>query len=168
MTLTLVLTRHAKSSWSDPALDDFDRPLNGRGRRSATAIGQWLAESGYGPAEVVLSGARRTVDTWSGVAPELPDKAAMRSDPALYHGNANSILAVTRSLSVPSAMIICHNPGIADFAQRIVDAPYAHARYGDFPTCATAIIRFEKANWRDVEWGDGKVTEFVIPRELLE
>ncbi|MDU8946315.1 SixA phosphatase family protein [Ovoidimarina sediminis] len=168
MTLKLVLTRHAKSSWSDPTLDDFDRPLNGRGRRSATAIGQWIAEAGHVPAEVVVSGARRTVDTWSAIARELPDKAPMRSDPALYHASAPSILAVLRGLSAPSAMIIGHNPGIADFAERIVNAPADHPRYADFPTCATAVIEFGKSHWRDVDWGDGTLVAFVLPRELLE
>ena len=168
MTLKLVLTRHAKSSWSDPTIDDFDRPLNGRGRRSATAIGRWLSETGHVPAEIVLSGARRTMDTWALIAPELPERAAMRSDPALYHASAGSILAVLRGLSAPSAMIIGHNPGIAEFAERIVSAPVDHPRFSDFPTCATAVIAFERSAWRDVDWGEGTLLDFVLPRELLE
>ena len=168
MTLTLVLTRHAKSSWSDSTLDDFDRPLNNRGRRSATAIGQWLNKTGHIPAEIVLSGARRTLDTWARIAPELPDRAAMRSEPALYHASSGSIMAVLRGLSAPSAMIIGHNPGIAEFAERIVSAPPSHPRFADFPTCATAVITFGHSAWREVDWGEGTLIDFVLPRELLE
>ena len=92
----------------------------------------------------------------------------MRSDPALYHASAGSILAVLRGLSAPSAMIIGHNPGIAEFAERIVSAPVDHPRFSDFPTCATAVITFEKSAWREVDWGEGTLLDFVLPRELLE
>ena len=167
MTLTLILTRHAKSSWSDPSLDDFDRPLNGRGRRSAAAIGQWLAEHHYVPGEVILSGARRTVDTWTGVAEHLPNHAAMRSDPALYHASAASMLAVLRGAAAPTVMLIGHNPGMADFADRVVKGRVEHPRFGDYPTCATAIIHFQAERWRDLDWDQGDIVDFVVPRELL-
>ena len=168
MTLTLILTRHAKSSWSDPTLDDFDRPLNGRGRKSAVAIGQWLAAKEYVPGEVILSGARRTVDTWTGIAAQLPGEAAMRSDPALYHASAGSMLAVLRGASAPTVMMIGHNPGMADFADQVVRGRVEHPRFGDYPTCATAIIRFGADQWRDLDWGQGEIVDFVVPRELLD
>ncbi len=168
MSLKLILTRHAKSSWSDPTLEDFDRPLNGRGRRSATAIGQWLTENDHVPGEIVHSGARRTVDTWSGISAELPDHAAMRSDPALYHSSAPSLLAVLRGLSAQTGMIIGHNPGIAEFADQIVADRVDHPRFGDFPTCATAIIAFDANKWSDVDWGQGELLDFILPRELLD
>ena len=101
MSLTLILTRHAKSSWDDPRLDDFDRPLNGRGRSSARAIGAWLAERKLVPGEVIVSGARRTVETWEQMSPEMPERADMRSEPLLYHANATAMLGVLRSASAP-------------------------------------------------------------------
>lgn len=168
MTLTLILTRHAKSSWSDPSLDDFDRPLNGRGRKSAVAIGQWLAEHDYVPDDVILSGARRTVDTWARVAKAFGREIPMRSDPALYHAGAESMLAVLRGARAPVTMMIGHNPGLAEFADRIVRGRVEHARFGDYPTCATAIIRFDAESWRDVDWETGQLDDFVLPRELLD
>ena len=168
MSLTLILTRHAKSSWSDPKLDDFDRPLNGRGRKSAPAIGDWLAGNGYIPQEVIVSGARRTVDTWAGIVSCLPDAAPMRSNPAIYHGSADTMLSVLRGATRPDVMLIAHNPGTSEFASRIAIAPGLHPRFADFPTCATAVIRFEADNWRDIGWGTGEVVNFAIPRELLE
>ncbi|MDJ1006749.1 MAG: histidine phosphatase family protein [Paracoccaceae bacterium] len=167
MSLTLILMRHAKSSWDDPALDDFDRPLNGRGRNSAPAIGQWLAKKGYLPDEVIVSGARRTVETWSRMAGTLPATATMRSDPALFHASPDTILGVLRGARAPTVMLIGHNPGIAEFAARVVRAPHPHDRFEDFPTAATAVMRFGTAGWSDVNWGTAGVLDFAIPRELL-
>ena len=71
MTLRLILMRHAKSSWDSPGLDDHERPLNGRGCRSAKAIGAWLNDHGYLPDLVLSSDAERTRETWGIVAAEL-------------------------------------------------------------------------------------------------
>ncbi|MBT8460069.1 MAG: histidine phosphatase family protein [Boseongicola sp.] len=168
MTLTLILTRHAKSSWGDPTLDDFDRTLNDRGRRSADAIGAWLAREGHLPDEVLVSGARRTVETWSHMAPHLPKTAKMASNPALYLSSAQTILGVLRTQSVPTCMIICHNPGIADFAERITIEPHPHPRFNDYPTCATAIVRFDATNWSEIDWNTGTATDFIVPRDLVD
>ncbi len=167
MALTLILTRHAKSAWDDPTLDDFDRTLNGRGRKSARAIGEWLAKEGYLPDEVLVSGARRTVETWERMAKTLPDTTTMKSAPALYHGSADMILNVIRTQSAPTLMVICHNPGIAEFAERIVSRAPDHPRFFDYPTAATTVISFDVSNWRDVGWSSGTVLDFVVPRELL-
>lgn len=167
MSVTLVLTRHAKSSWSNQELDDFDRPLNGRGKRSATAIGDWLAAGGHVPGDVIVSGARRTVDTWAGIAPRLPEVAPMRSSPALYHGSSDAMLAVLRGAKAPVTLLIAHNPGMADFAERIAREPCDHPRYSDFPTCATAIIDLDTADWSDLDWHTGTVRDFIVPRELI-
>lgn len=168
MSLTLILMRHAKSSWADKTLDDFDRPLNGRGRRSAPAVGEWLAERGYLPGDVVVSGARRTVDTWAALAPKLQAAADMRSSPALYPGSAEAILAVLNGARADTVLLIGHNPSFAEFAEKIVEAPGEHPRFGDFPTAATAVITFEAKDWSSVTWGQGQLKDFVVPRELLE
>lgn len=168
MSPTLILTRHAKSSWSDPALDDHERPLNDRGRHSAAAIGHWLAQQGFVPDEVVISGARRTVETWEGIAPHMPKAPELRVVPALYHASADTILAVLRKSQEPVTMLIGHNPGLADFASRIVATPPAHPRFADYPTCATTVIGFDTARWADVGWGGGEVLDFTVPRDLLE
>lgn len=168
MGLTLILTRHAKSSWSDPALDDFDRPLNARGRASAAAIGDWLVERDISPDETIVSGARRTVDTWAILADRLPRAAPMKSDPALYLSGPESMLAVLRGASRPTVLLIGHNPGIAEFAARIVTRPANHDRFGDYPTCATALIDFDADSWSEVGWGQGRLRDFVVPRDLIE
>lgn len=168
MSLTLILMRHAKSSWADQTVDDFDRPLNARGRKAAPAIGAWLAQRGYLPGDVVVSGARRTVDTWAGVAPKLEAAADMRSSPALFHGTAEAVFAVLRAAKADTVLIVGHNPSFADFAKRILAEPGDHPRFDDFPTCATAIIEFDALEWSEVTWGAGHLQDFVVPRDLLD
>jgi phosphohistidine phosphatase len=166
MTLTLILTRHAKSAWDDPALDDFERPLNGRGRTSASKLGEWLIAEGHLPDTVLVSGARRTVETWSRMAENMPSTATMESVPALYLANAQTILNVLRARRSPVIMLIAHNPGIGDFANRILAAPPEHERFLDYPTGATTVIQFDASSWNEIGWGTGQLVDFIVPREI--
>lgn len=167
MSLTLILTRHAKSAWDDPGQDDFDRPLNGRGRQSAPAIGAWLAEKGYLPDVVLVSGARRTVETWERMAGRLPETSVMESAPALYLAEPQVILGVLRSQTAPTVMMIGHNPGFAMLARSLAATPPDHPGFGQYPTAATTVFEFDCARWGEVSPGKGKVLDFVVPRDLL-
>lgn len=166
MSLTLILTRHAKSSWASPELDDFDRPLNDRGHRSAAALGAWLSEHEIVPGEVIVSSARRTVDTWTGIAEVLRGDSVMRSEPALYLASAPSIRAVLRGANAQSVMLICHNPGIGEFATRILDEAPDDMRFVEYPTGATTVATFDLDRWSDVDYGTGRLAHFVVPRDL--
>ena len=166
MTLTLILTRHAKSDWGTPALPDYDRPLNDRGRRAAPALGRWLAATGDLPREVLLSGALRTVETWKGMAPSLTPKPPVCVERRLYDAPAERMLEVLREAGASPLLLIGHNPGIGEFANRLAVAPPANPRFEDYPTGATTIFRFFRDGWRDVGWGEGEIVDFVTPREL--
>jgi phosphohistidine phosphatase len=166
VTLTLILTRHAKSDWGTPGLPDFDRPLNDRGRRSAVALGRWLAGQGHRPEEVILSGARRTIETWDGIVPALAPAPAARADRRLYDAAPDRMLEVLREAGATPVMMIGHNPGIAEFANRLAIAPPADPRFEDYPTGATTVIRFLRDSWSDVGWEEGEVVDFVTPRQL--
>ncbi len=160
--------RHAKSAWDDPAQDDFDRPLNGRGRKSAPAVGRWLAEKGYLPDTVLVSGARRTVETWERMARVLPETAQMQSAPALYLAEPKVILGVLRSQSTPTVMLIGHNPGFAILAGALASAPPNHPKWSQYPTAATTVFEFDCETWADIEAGSGRVIDFVVPRDLID
>ncbi len=166
MTLCLILTRHAKSSWDDPLQSDHDRPLNKRGQRAAPAIANWLMASGHLPAEVVSSTARRTLETWERMAPAFPDGVLVRRDPALYHAAPGQMLAVLHSCAADPVLMLGHNPGIASFARQLVARPADHPRFSDFPTCATLVAEFDAAEWADVTPGSGRVVDFIVPRDL--
>lgn len=130
MTLRLILTRHAKSSWDDPSMTDHDRPLNARGRGAASDLGRWLASRGYLPDLVLCSDAQRTWETWTRLSDELPVTPRLELKPALYHAGADVMLAVLRHATAPVVMMVGHNPGISEFAQRIVSRPPVHPEFG--------------------------------------
>jgi phosphohistidine phosphatase len=168
MTLSLILTRHAKSDWGTPGLPDYDRPLNDRGRRSATALGHWLAENGPRPAEVVLSGALRTVETWRGMAVAFDPPPPVRTERRLYDASAERILDVLRVAKGSPVLLIGHNPGIGELANRLAIAPPRNPRFEDYPTGATTVFRFLRENWADVGWGEGEILDFITPRQLTD
>ena len=166
MTKRLILTRHAKSSWDDPTMSDHDRPLNDRGKAAAADLGEWLSSRGYIPEEVLCSDALRTRKTWSGIAPALPGTPILTLKPALYHAGPDVMLAVLRHASADTVMMIGHNPGIAEFASRIVAQEPPIPEFHRYPTGATLVVSFEAPTWTDVDWHSGSVRDFIVPREI--
>lgn len=163
----LILTRHAKSSWDDPLTPDHDRPLNERGRAAAADLGAWLASRGYVPEQVLCSDALRTRKTWSGVAPALPATPILDLKPALYHAGPDVMLAVLRHATAETVMMIGHNPGIAEFAHRLVTRAPLHDGFAKYPTGATLVAEFPIAAWADAGFGQGVAVDFIVPRELV-
>lgn len=162
MPRTLILMRHAKSSWDDPATDDHDRPLNGRGRRSAVALGDWLRDTGWLPDQVLCSTATRTRETYAGL--NIPLAAEFHS--ALYHASAATMRQLLAAATGRTVLMIGHNPGIGDFARRLLAAPPDHPRFADYPTGATLVARFDIASWDRLDWQSGRAADFTVPRDL--
>jgi phosphohistidine phosphatase len=163
----LILTRHAKSSWDDPATPDHDRPLNARGKAAAAELGVWLASRGYVPGEVLCSDALRTRKTWSGLAPALPGTPILHLKPALYHAGPDVMLAVLRHATEDCVMMIGHNPGMAEFAARLVAHPPLNDEFSRYPTGATMVCEFTTDNWASVGFGQGATVDFVVPSEII-
>lgn len=159
----LILMRHAKSSWDDPLLSDFDRPLNARGQRSAPAMGAWLRKKGHLPDAALVSAAQRTGETFVGTGFDCP----VRFSRALYHASAVQMADALRHETAQTVLLIGHNPGIADCAAWLLRAPPAHPRFFDYPTCATLVADFDVPNWNDLAWSKGEVVDFAIPREIM-
>jgi phosphohistidine phosphatase len=162
----LILTRHAKSAWDDPLTPDHDRPLNERGKAAAADLGQWLASRGYVPDEVLCSDALRTRKTWSGIAPALPGTPVLELKPALYHAGPDVMLAVLRHATADTVMMIGHNPGIADFATRLVAHAPLNPEFERYPTGATLVVDFAIDQWDQAGFGLGTTVDFVIPSEI--
>ncbi len=162
----LILTRHAKSSWDDPLTPDHDRPLNERGKAAAADLGQWLASRGYVPDEVLCSDALRTRKTWSGIAPALPGTPVLELKPALYHAGPDVMLAVLRHATGNCVMMIGHNPGIAEFAAKLVAHAPKNAEFARYPTGATLVADFTIDSWDQLGWGMGVADDFIVPREI--
>jgi len=163
---TLYLLRHAKSSWDDPSLDDFDRPLSERGRKAAPLIGRYMAEHGWQPDLALVSPAVRARDTWQLVAPELPAPVQTRFEPAIYMAEPEALLTLLRDIAAPGSVILVgHNPGLEQLAA-ILAGPgsdlQARARMTEkFPTAALA--RFDV---HAMEPGGAMLTDFIRPKDL--
>jgi phosphohistidine phosphatase len=163
----LILTRHAKSSWDDPLTPDHDRPLNERGKAAAADLGQWLASRDYVPGEVLCSDALRTRKTFSGIAPALPGAPVLELKPALYHAGPDVMMAVLKHAKADTVMMIGHNPGIAEFAGRLVAHPPVNPEFARYPTGATMVVDFDVADWGAVVFGSGVVVDFIVPSEIV-
>ncbi len=163
----LILTRHAKSSWDDPLTPDHDRPLNDRGKAAAADLGQWLASRDYVPGEVLCSDAERTRKTFSGIAPALPGAPVLELKPALYHAGPDVMMAVLRHAKADVVMMIGHNPGIAEFAGRLVAHPPVNPEFARYPTGATLVVDFDIADWSVVAFGSGVAADFIVPSEIV-
>ncbi len=166
MTKTLILMRHAKSGWDDPTLDDHDRPLNDRGRRSADAVGVWMADKGYLPNRVMSSTATRTRETWAHIAPHVPEPAAVDWIDGLYLASSMRILRHLQQAEGETVLLLGHNDGIGEAAQLLVRQAPLHPKFLQYPTAATTVMRFEIETWDDANWGAGTVRDFVVPRDL--
>ena len=162
----LILTRHAKSAWDDPTVTDHDRPLNERGKAAAADLGEWLASRGYVPEKILCSDAVRTRATWSGLAPALPGTPVLELKPALYHAGPDVMLAVLQHAQADVVMMIGHNPGIADFAARLVATAPLNPEFSRYPTGATLVADFMIDSWAEVGFGLGATVDFVNPREI--
>lgn len=162
MTLRLILMRHAKSSWDDPRQADHDRPLNKRGRRSAKAIGDRLRARGNVPDLALSSTSTRTRETFDRLRLPCPVDYL----PTLYLAEPAAILDALQSAGGQTVLLLGHNPGIAEFAARLVTHPPMHDRFHDYPTCATLIVEFPEKTWAAVRFGTAAPVDFVIPKEL--
>lgn len=158
----LILTRHAKSAWDDPTLADHDRPLNMRGRRSALALGDWIASRGYEPEEVLCSSALRTRETWQMAAlATLEVRPQIRIEPGLYNAGPERMLAILRTASQPTVMMLGHNPGIAEFAAMLPARAPMDPDFRRYPASATLVVDFQIDNWDQIKPGQGSALDFV-------
>ena len=147
-------------------MSDHDRPLNERGKAAAADLGQWLASRGYVPQEVLCSDALRTRKTYSGIVPALPGTPTLELKPSLYHAGPDVMLAVLRHATADTVMMIGHNPGIAEFAHRLVAHTPMTPEFTRYPTGATLVVDFIADNWADVGFGMGTTVDFIVPKEL--
>lgn len=169
---TLLLLRHAKSSWEDPDLEDFDRPLAPRGTAAAPLMAAYLARKGLQPDQVLCSPARRARQTWSLVARALNANIEVKELQGLYLGPPSRLLEAIRRTpdSAACVLLVGHNPGLEHLAMALAgprSKPRALARLqSKFPTGALAVIEFEAARWADVDRGQGRLKRFVRPKDL--
>lgn len=170
MSRELLVLRHAKSDWSEPAERDFDRPLAKRGRRQAPKVGEWLASEGLAPDSVVCSPALRTRQTLAAVLERL-DMAnfAAAFDQRLYAANLDALLEVLRDCPMSSrrVLLVGHNPGVDDLVLYLSASQPPLTANGKLMTTG-AVARFElPGDWSRLQPGCGRLVRLMRPKELI-
>jgi phosphohistidine phosphatase len=160
---TLLLMRHAKSSWRDHRLSDHDRPLNSRGMKAAPLMGELLSGLDISPDMILCSTAKRAKQTVEYLLQRLPFEGEVIYSRMLYHAGDEIFSEELRKLpsGIETAMIVGHNPGME----------YALENYcGEWhrmPTATIAQIEFEIVEWEEIEVGaEGKLMGLWRPKEL--
>ncbi|MGX9145530.1 SixA phosphatase family protein [Mesorhizobium sp. 128a] len=167
----LLLLRHAKSSWDNPALADFDRPLAPRGLKAAPLMGRELTRRDWLPDLALVSPALRTRETWRLVSAELPAKVSVEFAEALFGATAGDILAEVQQAitSAGCLLVLGHNPGMEDFARRLAgprsDAGARRELEEKFPTGALARFVVDDG-WADLALGTARLTHCIRPKDL--
>jgi phosphohistidine phosphatase len=161
---TLYLLRHAKSSWKDASLADFERPLKDRGRDAAEQMGLFLASKKISLSALISSPAVRTRETIAIILRQLSLGVEPQFEQGIYEASLSTLLQVVSEISddKDAAMLVGHNPGMEELLSFLTH----ETRH--MPTCALARIELDCASWKEVGRGTGKLDWFVTPHELAE
>ena len=156
----LFVLRHAKSSWDDSSLADFDRPLNQRGMRAAPFMGELMARQSLSPAIILSSSAERARATAELVKGSANFAAEIRFDARIYEANPQGLRQVVAELddAINSAMLVGHNPGIEGFIR------YLTGQLESMPTAALAVIKLNIDNWNAIDDGCGELQNLFRPK----
>ena len=168
---TLTLLRHAKSSWDDQAVGDFDRPLNKRGHRAAHIIGRELKARGLAFDQVIASPAARVVETLDDVEEGYGSPIRPVFDRRLYLATAATLLAIVHEAddAADRLLLVGHNPGFEALALLLTHDDGNGLRTelaAKYPTATVAEIALPIDHWQDAAAGSGELACFIRPRDL--
>ncbi|MDE1190902.1 MAG: histidine phosphatase family protein [Arachidicoccus sp.] len=160
----LLIIRHAKSSWNDPSLRDFDRPLNKRGLQDAPMMAQRLAQKKFNPDLLLSSDAKRAFATCMFFAKKFP-LADVLTEHKLYEALPKEFYDVIENISnsYNSVAIFSHNSGITDFVNELTNV-----HVDVVPTCGIFAIKAAIDNWKDFRKGEKAFWFFDYPKNLIK
>lgn len=162
---TLYLNRHAKSSWDNSSLSDFERPLNKRGKRDAPLMGKVLSELVKAPQIIYSSPANRAITTAYQIAENFGyDKENIIQDQTIYEAGVSDIMRIINSTSDEhdTIMFFGHNPTFTMISNYLSDK-----QLDNLPTCGFVQIDFNLKSWNDIEGNTGKLILFEYPKKHL-
>ncbi len=144
---TLLILRHAKSSWSNPILADIDRPLNKRGKRDAPRMGVLLYEQDLVPDLILCSPAVRARKTAQAVSQSSGYEGEIKFHSDLYPGDPDTLLEILYSIpdQIETILIVAHNPGLEEFLYLLT------GESASLPTAALAQISLPIHRWLDLD-----------------
>jgi phosphohistidine phosphatase len=159
----LYLIRHAKSSWKDISLNDFDRPLNKRGKRNAPFMALKLKEKNIYPDLLLSSPANRAKTTAKYFKEKYDFKEKIVLDDSLYHASNAEMEAIVKNIDdkYNTVFLFAHNPTINTFVENYVDI------YDNVPTCGIVGIEFDTDRWSDFTFSVAELVMFDFPKNYL-
>lgn len=162
MTKTLLLIRHAKSSWDNADLSDFERPLNKRGKDDATIMSKRIKDKKMAIDFFVSSPAKRAKKTAVFFMKEYGFKEEdLNLVPTLYEASVNDFYRAVESLNDENHIValFSHNPGITDFINSIECSPVYN-----MPTCAVYALKIKTKHWKDFKHSEKEFLFFDYPK----
>ena len=161
---TLYLLRHAKSSWKEPGLQDFDRPLNGRGREAAPLVGRFIRKKKLRVDLLISSPAARARETAALVKESAALAAELLFDERIYEADALALLEVVTQAaeSADALMLVGHNPGMEELLKLLTGEGRA------MPTAALACVALEVEEWGKARARAGRLEWLARPEESAE
>lgn len=161
---TLFLLRHAKSSWKDDSLDDFDRPLKNKGLGDAQLIGKLIRHREISLDLVISSSAERARQTAQLVLMSADKQVELKFDERLYEAGMRRLLTLVQRLDnqASAVMLVGHNPGFEELVRTLTGEVHT------MPTAALAGIEFDVDDWSQVKARTGRLTLFLTPKELKD
>ena len=161
---SLLILRHAKSSWKHPELSDHNRPLNKRGKNDAPRIGKLLKKEKLIPDIIISSTAIRAHVTAEAVAKACGYEAEVTLNRSLYAAGPEAYFKVLRSLSddYPRVLVVGHNPGIEELLEILTGEIHL------MPTCSMAHLNLQISNWLDIDYQTtkGQLLDIWVPQDL--
>ena len=160
---TLYLLRHAKSSWDDPDLKDFERPLNDRGNSDVPLIAQRFTEQHKAVTCIICSPAVRAKTTAKLFAEQVNFPIAdIVSNPELYFAGTGMLLKAASQAdeNCESLLLVGHNPAITEFANAMSDADI-----DNIPTCGLVELSVPIEQWSDIQLGSAELVSFDFPKK---
>ena len=160
----LLLLRHAKSSWEDTSLSDFDRPLNERGLRAAPIIGEYMREKKIRPDLIICSPAKRTRETIALVLEAAGIETELRYDERIYEASVGQLVEIISQIEddKTEVMLVGHNPGFENLLERLTGESVR------VPTAALARIALNSEKWNEAATHAGQLEMFVKAKELAK
>lgn len=129
-------------------------------------MGRWLNEQGHVPKHILSSSATRAAETAQLIAEQFEAAPEISYISGLYHASPETILQKIRVAPDGDLMVVGHNPGIASFADLVSETRPKHERFSAFPTTSTLISEVHRGSWRDLKFGDARLLNFIVPRDL--
>tara|TARA_B100000676_G_scaffold274485_1_gene293983 strand:+ start:852 stop:1343 length:492 start_codon:yes stop_codon:yes gene_type:complete len=158
----LIIVRHSKSSWKDSSLDDFNRPLNKRGKEDGPIISNYLSKKTNFIDFLHSSSSVRTFET-SKFFTERIKFGKVKYDDSLYHSSSGSILNLIKNYSneYSSVMLIAHNPGLTHLINQITNISL-----DNLPTTGLAEIHFSCNKWNEISSKNSNLIDLKFPKQL--